>query len=262
MVRTDPGRPRGIARLRLKTNMTDKNLAKTGRSPGALVAVIASPTALARATRLRHPPDLFELRLDALRHSLGEIACALPKLRAPLLLTARHPAEGGVGQLHLAERRSLLQCFFADAALIDLELRAVGQMKDVIDEMHRRQIDLLISLHDLRATPPSDELHRCARSAAAAGAAVFKVVTRTDTPAQLYRLIAFFEASRGLLPIAAMGIGKLGLESRYRLDQLGSALTYASLGRPNATGQPSLRQLRRARRAYITGNNADDARSR
>ena len=102
----------------------------SGSPAGALVAVIASPKALARATRLRHPPDLFELRLDALRHSLGEIARALPKLRAPLLFTARHPAEGGVGQLRLAERRALLRHFLEDAAIIDLELRSVGQMKD------------------------------------------------------------------------------------------------------------------------------------
>jgi 3-dehydroquinate dehydratase-1 len=231
--------------------MTGKNSLKTGKPPGALVAVIASRAALTQATRLRHPPDLFELRLDALRHSLGEMARALPKLRAPLLLTARHPSEGGVGQLRLAERRALLRHFLEDAAIIDLELRSVGQMKDVIGEMHRRQIDLLISLHDLRTTPSPNELHRQARSAAAAGAAIFKVVTRTDTPAQLARLMAFFEASRDLLPIAAMGIGKLGLESRHRLDQLGSALTYASLGRTNVAGQPSLSQLRRARRADV-----------
>ena len=123
---------------------------------------------------------------------------------------------------------------------------------EIVGEMHRRQIDLLVSLHDLRTTPSPDELHCHAHSAAAAGAAVFKVVTRTDTRAQLARLIAFFEASRDLLPIAAMGIGRLGLESRHRLDQLGSALTYVSLGHANVAGQPSLSQLRRARRAYIT----------
>lgn len=230
--------------------MTGKNSAKTGRSPGAIVAVIASSTALARATRLSQPPDLFELRLDALRHSLGEIARSLPKLDAPLLLTARHPAEGGVGRLRLAERRSLLVHFLEKAAIIDLELRSVGQMKDVIGEMHRCQIDLLISLHDLRGTLSPDELLRHARSAAAAGATVFKVVTRTDTRAQLARLIAFFETGRDLLPIAAMGIGKLGRESRHQLDQLGSALTYVSLGRANVAGQPSIDRLRRARRAY------------
>ena len=231
--------------------MTGKNSAKPGISPGTLVAVIASPTALARATRLRHPPDLFELRLDALRHSLGEISRALPKLRAPLLFTARHPAEGGVGRLHLAERRALLQHFLKDAAIIDVELRSVGQMKEMIGEMHRRQIDLLISRHYLRTTPSPNDLRFDAHSAAAAGAAIFKLVTRTDTREQLARLITFFEASRDLLPIAAMGIGKLGLESRSRLDRLGSALTYASIGRANVAGQPSLSQLRRARRAYV-----------
>jgi 3-dehydroquinate dehydratase-1 len=232
--------------------MTGKNSARPSRPSAALVAVIASPTALARATRLHHPPDLFELRLDALRNSLGETARTLPKLRAPLLLTARHPAEGGLGQLRFAERRALLQHFLENAAMIDLELRSVDQMKGIIGEMNRRRIGLLISFHDLRATPSLSELHRHARFAAAAGAAIFKVVTRTDREAQLSRLIAFFEADRDLLPIAAMGIGKLGLESRYRLDQLGSALSYASLGRANIAGQPSLSQLRRARRAYTS----------
>ena len=231
--------------------MTGKSSAKPRISPGALVAVIASPTALARATRLHHPPDLFELRLDALRHSLGVISRALPKLRAPLLLTARHPAEGGVGRLHLAERRALLQHFLKDAAIIDVELRSVGQMKEMIGEMHRCQIDLLISRHYLLTTPSPNDLRFDALSAAAAGAAVFKLVTRTDTREQLARLINFFEASRDLLPIAAMGIGKLGLESRSQLDRLGSALTYASIGRANVAGQPSLSQLRRARRAYV-----------
>ena len=124
-------------------------------------------------------------------------------------------------------------------------------MKEMIGEMHRRQIDLLISRHYLRTTPSPNDLRSDAHSAAAAGAAIFKLVTRTDTREQLARLITFFEASRDLLPIAAMGIGKLGLESRFRLDRLGSALTYASIGRANVAGQPSLSQLRRAQRAYI-----------
>src|SRR5262245_15788827 len=131
----------------------------SGSPAGALVAVISSPKALALATRLRHLPDLFELRLDALRHSLAEISHALPKLRAPLLFTARHPAEGGVGQLHLAKRRALLQQFLKEAAIIDLELRSIGQMKELIGEMDRHQIDLLISRHDLRTTPSPNDLH-------------------------------------------------------------------------------------------------------
>ncbi|MBA3652518.1 MAG: type I 3-dehydroquinate dehydratase, partial [Chthoniobacterales bacterium] len=89
------------------------------------------------------------------------------------------------------------------------------------------------------------------QTAAASRPALFKAATRTDTPAQLARLVSFFtETDRTKLPIAAMGIGTLGLESRRQLDRLGSALTYVSLGDVNIPGQLTLGQLRRARRAY------------
>jgi 3-dehydroquinate dehydratase-1 len=224
----------------------------TNRTPvSRVVGVIASSAALARATRLRHPPDLFELRLDALRQSLGEVARALPKLRAPLILTARHPAEGGCGNLSLAARRALLLRFLGSAAFVDLEFRSVRQMRALIDQTRRRRIGLIISRHDLHDTPPPNELRRQAKLAAAARPAIFKVATRTDTPAQLARLISFFETTCAPLPIAAMGIGKLGLASRRQLARLGSVLIYVSLGEANSEGQPSLRQLRRDRRAYI-----------
>ena len=48
-----------------------------------------------------------------------------------------------------------------------------------------------------------------------------------------------------------MGMGKLGLASRRQLAQLGSALTYVSLGKETIEGQPSLSQLRRIRSAYV-----------
>lgn len=230
--------------------MMGKNTLKKWLIPGRLVGVIASPTALEKATRLRHPPDLFELRLDMLRHSLGNVERAIPKLRAPLILTARHPREGGCGKLSLAARRALLLRFLDHAALIDLELRSVGQMKALIDQTRRRQIGIIISRHDLRDTPSVGELRRTAKIAAAAHAAIFKVATRTDTPAQLARLISFFETTRGQLPLAAMGIGKLGFNSRRQLARLGSVLSYGSLGRATIEGQSSLGQIRRSRRAH------------
>ncbi|MGH8095432.1 MAG: type I 3-dehydroquinate dehydratase [Chthoniobacterales bacterium] len=217
-----------------------------------LVGVIASPATLVRATRLRRPPDLFEIRLDALRDSLGEVARALPRLRAPLILTARHPSEGGLGRLNAGARRALLRRFLAAATFIDLELRSVGQMETLIDEMRRRRIGLVLSVHDFCGTPSTGELHRLAIRAAAIHPAVLKIVTRIDTAAQLEQLVAFFQgANRDKLPIAAMGIGKRGAESRRWLDRLGSALTYVSLGEAKIEGQPSLGQLRRAGRAYI-----------
>lgn len=226
-------------------------MALTRPSASPVVGVIASPAALARAARLRRQPDFFELRLDALLDSLGEVIQAIPKLRSPLILTARHPSEGGFGALTSADQRALLQRFLAHAAIVDLELRSASRMKTLLDEVRRRGIDLIISHHDLHDTPPHDELLRLTESAASFKPAIFKIATRTDTPAQLARLVSFFVATkRTKIPVAAMGIGKLGLQSRRQLDRLGSALTYVSLGEANVPGQLSLSQLRRARRAY------------
>lgn len=227
-----------------------KSFAKKGARVGRLVGVIASPAALEKATRLRHPPDLFELRLDALRHSLGKVTRSIPKLSAPLILTARHPAEGGVGKLSVETRRALFLRFLDHAAFVDLELRSVRQMKSLIDQTRRRDVGIIISRHDLRDTPSVGELCRSAKAAAAADATIFKVVTRTDTPAQLGRLISFFEATRTQLPLSAMGIGKLGLNSRRQLARLGSVLIYGALGGALIEGQSSLDQIRRSRRAY------------
>jgi 3-dehydroquinate dehydratase-1 len=230
--------------------MMEQKLVKKGAAAFRLVGVVASRAALVQATRLRRPPDLFELRLDALRHSLGEVTRAIPKLRAPLILTARHPAEGGLGRLGPVARRALLERFLAHAAFLDLELRSVREMKTLIRKAQQHHVGLILSWHDFHDTPARAELLRQTKSAAAAGAALFKIATRTNTPAQLARLISFFETTRAAIPIAAMGMGKLGLASRHQLAQLGSALTYVSLGEPTVEGQPSLSQLRRTRGAY------------
>jgi len=223
---------------------------KEGVSASAVVAVIASPAALARGMRLRRPPDLFELRLDALRHSLGAVARAIPKLRAPLILTARHPAEGGHGDLPSDARQTMLERFLEQAAFIDVELRSFKQMKALIQKAQQHRVALILSWHDLNGTLTGSALLRKAKSAASEGATIFKVVSRTETPAELARFISLFQKTSRRIPIAAMGIGKLGRASRLQLAQLGSALTYVSLGEPTVAGQPSLSQLRRHRNTY------------
>lgn len=231
--------------------MTGPDSRKNKTLPGRVVGVIASRAALAAAARLRRPPDFFELRLDALRHSLGEVERVLPRLRAPLLLTARHPAEGGRGDLDPVARRALFERFLDSAAAVDLELRSLRQMPRLLEQIRQRNLLLVLSVHHLGQTPPPNDLRREAEAAATAGAAIFKVATRTDAPAELGRLVAFFEESRQLLPIAAMGIGRRGAESRRRLGLLGSVLHYVSLGPATSEGQPIWSKLRRTRPAYI-----------
>jgi len=226
------------------------NRVKEGMSGSRVVAVIASASALVTATRLCRPPDLFELRLDRLRHSLELVDRAIPKLRAPLILTARHPAEGGRGTLRADARQALLERFLEHAAFIDIELRSIKQMRGLIQAAQQRRVGLILSWHDLNGRITVPVLRRKVICAASAGATIFKVATRTETPAELARVISLFQKAPRKLPIAAMGIGKLGRVSRIQLDQLSSALTYVALGEPAVAGQPSLSQLRRHRSVY------------
>ncbi|MFN2509629.1 MAG: type I 3-dehydroquinate dehydratase [Chthoniobacterales bacterium] len=210
-----------------------------------LVAVIASLPDLAHALRLRCVPDFFELRLDALYHSLGSIEEALPALAAPLIITARHPREGGWNALAPAQRRQLLLKFLRHAALIDVELRSRLELRAVLEAAKARHVLRIISVHDLTKTPSVRRLQQLARGAEAAGADIIKIVTRTDRAEELARLLKFFEMNKGSRPLSAAGIGQLGRASRRELARRGSVLNYAYLGTAASDGQLSIGELRR-----------------
>jgi 3-dehydroquinate dehydratase-1 len=192
------------------------------------------------------PPDLFELRLDRLIGLLDELEKKVPLLRAPLIVTARHPEEGGANRLSIQRRRELLLRFLPCARYLDVELRSAKELRPVLDLARRKKIHRIISFHNLKETPSVRVLKAKARAARAAGASSFKLATRTDTPAQLVRLFDFFADRDVDFAVSAMGIGQLGAASRVALAQLGSVFTYASIDQSTIEGQLSIRQLRSA----------------
>jgi 3-dehydroquinate dehydratase len=196
------------------------------------------------ATRMRKPPDLFELRLDQLAGDLDEVEKKLSKLRAPLIITARHPREGGANQLSTQQRRHLLSRFLPRARYIDVELRSVNALRSLLQAARRKNVGRIVSFHNLKVTPASRILRTKARAAKAQGANIFKLATRTDTPAQLARLFDFMTKKNVDLAVSVMGIGRFGAISRVLLAQCGSALIYASLCETQIEGQMSLEQLR------------------
>jgi 3-dehydroquinate dehydratase I len=209
------------------------------------VAVIASPVDLQRARQLRKPPDLFELRLDHFSGSARDLENELSRLRAPLVITARHPGEDGVNNLSLQTRSELLLRFLPCARYVDVELRSVNSLRRLLARARSKNVRLIISFHDLNATPTVRSLRAKARSAKSYQADIFKVATRTDSSDQLARLLDFFANPGVDTPMSAMGIGKLGAQSRRELIRRGSILNYAHLGRAHIPGQPSLQELQK-----------------
>jgi len=209
-----------------------------------IVGVIASRADLERALRMRRPPDLFELRLDRLAGMADQVENVLPSLRTPLIITARHPHEGGARKLPLRQRRDLLAQFLKHAHHIDVELRSATALRCLLTLAEKKNIRRIISFHNFKSTPSARILAAKAREARSHGADIFKVATRTDTPMELGRLVEFITKSRVAVPLAVMGIGKLGAISRVLLARAGSVLIYASLGAgTDVEGQLSLEQL-------------------
>jgi 3-dehydroquinate dehydratase-1 len=218
-----------------------------------IVGVIFSRADLQRALRLRNPPDLFELRLDALRglwprHPADGTWDGSPcheNLRAPWIITARHPREGGANELPLRQRRELLVRFLPDAACLDIELRSARALTPLLEQAQAKKITTILSFHDFTTTPSRARLQAMARAAHSLGADIFKIATRTDTRPDLQRLLDLLELQSAKMKIAVMGVGRLGSISRIESARRGSALSYVHLGTPRPAGQLSLTQMRR-----------------
>ncbi|MDQ2824340.1 MAG: type I 3-dehydroquinate dehydratase [Verrucomicrobiota bacterium] len=194
---------------------------------------------------MRAPPDLLELRLDHLVKVVDELDSKISMLRIPLIITARHPAEGGANNLPMQRRRELLFRFLPRAQYVDVELRSAKGLRSVLETAHEKNIRRIISFHDFNSTPTVRSLCTKARAAKLCDADVFKVATRTDTQTQLARLLEFITNLDVDLALSVMGIGKLGRQSRRELIRHGSVLNYAHLGRANISAQPTLSQIRR-----------------
>lgn len=209
-----------------------------------IVGVIRSRADLHRALRMRRPPDLFELRLDHLVDILDELENKMSVLPAPLIITARHPREGGANNLSTKQRRDLLARFLPRSTYVDVELRSAKALRSILESARRGNVQSIISFHDFNSTPDPRSLRAMARRAKSHRADVFKVATRTDTLVQLACLLQFMASEDVDLPLSAMGIGKLGRKARSELTRRGSVLNYAHLGRAQVSGQPSFSEIR------------------
>lgn len=211
------------------------------------VAVIASIGELRAALRMRRQPDLFELRLDYLADLDPR---KISKLGRPLIITARHPKEGGFSRALWpgGSRCALLLKFLPCAEFVDVELRSLRELRKVWNEAARLKIKRICSVHDFARTPPHGVLQKHSQHAKRAGADVFKLVTRADKLDDLITLLQFLRrAARSAdgPQCCVMATGKLGPISRVLFPECGSVFAYAALQSSLYPGQLTWRELRR-----------------
>ncbi len=212
--------------------------------PG-VVAAVHSPGALLCARKIRRGEvDFVEIRVDNFAADPGLLLKVVPQLELPLILTVRHPKEGGAHELSLARRRELFEQFLPYASLIDVELRSFEALAGTLQEARAMGAQVIASFHDFRATPAAARLQKIIRQARAAGADVCKIAARADSPAALGRLLAPLGSGEPF-PLSMMGMGRFGKISRLLFAQAGSILNYGYLDRPNASGQWEARLLKK-----------------
>lgn len=192
--------------------------------------------------------DLVEIRLDLMIG--GDLEVTTSAWRhldgIPLLFTARRIEEGGALPLSAERRAALLEISLEDAALVDIEVASIGEMKPLIGRLHDRGIPWIASFHDFGRLPKHAALVHAAHLARDAGAAAFKAAARLNSPADLARLADFQLQDHGL-PVSTMGMGPLAPVSRLLCAQCGSVLNYGYLGdTATAPGQWDSALLREA----------------
>ena len=141
-----------------------------------------------------------------------------------------------------AARRAALLELLPAAALVDVEIRSLGGMRQVLSEARKAGVGVIASFHDFQKTPTASRLEDLVKQAADTGADVLKIATQTNTPGDVARLLDLLEKTPR--PLAVMGMGPLGMASRVMLAAAGSVLNYGWLHHPNVTGQWSAKDLR------------------
>ena len=192
---------------------------------------------LQAAARLRPGQgiDMVEVRLDFLADEEGELSALLRGLKLPVLLTARHPREGGAAGLTASRRGRLLEAFLPYASLIDIELRSVMEFSGILAQARRRRVRIVLSYHNFAHTPRTEVLARKQREARAFGADICKIAVQVKSAASLARLLGIQACAKH--PLATMGMGPLGKVSRLVLPLAGSRLAYGYIDRPQVPGQ-------------------------
>lgn len=208
--------------------------------PPLVVGTIHSAGALKCALKLKPGQvDILELRVDSFAQEPEILLRSAPKLKFPLLLTVRHPAEGGAARYTVKRRRELIRQFLPLVQWVDFEVRSLGLLGEEIAEVRERGVKLIVSDHHFKGTPSLAVLEeRCAR-ARRCRPEVVKVAASARTPVELERLFVFLNRQNARKPgqNSVMGMGAFGQVSRLLFGKCGSVLNYGYLDRAQVPGQ-------------------------
>lgn len=185
--------------------------------------------------------ELFEVRIDLIGDGWEQLVKPLNK---PWIACNRSPAEGGRWAGNEIRRiEELVKAAELGASIVDIELQTKNLAE--VTPVLKKRAKCLISVHDLKKTPPLDRLKEIVHRQLEAGADICKVITtaqRFEDNLTILQLIT----DRPDIRVVSFAMGPLGVASRVLCPLVGGDFTYASVetGKESAPGQITVRALR------------------
>ncbi len=201
--------------------------------------------------------DMLEWRLDCFDEGGIDTVCAAADLlrqrvRCPLLVTFRTAKEGGERSILAGGYAGLYSALLLRqvADLIDIELTQEEEViRTLIEQAHAAGAKVIISSHDFDQTPALEEMCSPLQRMEALGGDIAKLAVMPNDELDVLRLMeASLRADRQMqIPLITMWIeGSLGMLSRIGGELIHSAVTFASVGKRSAPGQPDAAEARAA----------------
>ena len=191
--------------------------------------------------------DIVEVRIDLLM-SIPDLKQKISKINTPVLLTCRHPDEGGNEEFRdPIKRQSVIAPLIPYASAIDIEIDQAEPMQKVLTLAKSEGLLIVLSSHNFDTTPDTKHLQDKVNEGYEKEADVVKIATTTNDIKDIINLMNLFNLFESH-PLSIMGMGRLGMASRLLAAQCGSVLNYAVLGSANVPGQWELNDFKKALR--------------
>ncbi|MDC0200990.1 type I 3-dehydroquinate dehydratase [Verrucomicrobia bacterium] len=180
--------------------------------------------------------NVIEIRIDLLM-SVPDLKQKISKINAPILLTCRHPDEGGPEEFRDSiKRQSVITPLIQYASALDIEIDQAEHMKSILELAKSEGLLTLLSFHDFIGTPEKKHLQNKVSEGYERGADVVKIATTTNSFKDIISLMTLFDLFDSH-HLSVMGMGRLGMASRLLAAQSGSVLNYAALQSASVPGQ-------------------------
>ena len=192
--------------------------------------------------------DLVEVRVDGLRNPnpfrIKELLKGVRgKTDIPLLLTNRWQKEGGAFAGREEDRIGIIVECMELADWVDIELRSEERDR-VIEKAREDGISTIISYHNPEGTPEEKVMMNILKEELALGCDVAKLGVKANSKEDVLKLLNVTLKASKLGNVCTISMGRTGRISRIATSFFGSSMIYASVGKPTAPGQLSIKEVR------------------